>query len=101
MRVHPGFGLVLAGLLACDRSPPVRTAQAEDDRQARAAATEAVNAARRTALRQGDVILQINRLAVATADDTRRAFRAAAGRTPVRVYFERGGQLGIADFYVQ
>jgi len=25
----------------------------------------------------------------------------AAGRTPVRVYFERGGQLGFADFYVQ
>jgi serine protease Do len=54
-----------------------------------------------TGLRQGDVILQINRQAVATAEDTRRAFRAAAGRTPVRVYFERGGQVGIADFYVQ
>jgi len=27
--------------------------------------------------------------------------REAIGRTPVRVYFERGGQLGIADFYVQ
>ncbi|HLB35637.1 MAG TPA: hypothetical protein VJL31_03635, partial [Gemmatimonadales bacterium] len=54
-----------------------------------------------TGLRQGDVILQINRQSVATADDTRRAFRGAAGRTPVRVYFERGGQLGIADFYVQ
>ena len=54
-----------------------------------------------TGLRQGDVILQINRQSVATAEDTRRAFRAAAGRTPVRVYFERGGQVGIADFYVQ
>ncbi|MBI2536297.1 MAG: hypothetical protein HYW06_04880, partial [Gemmatimonadetes bacterium] len=54
-----------------------------------------------TGLRPGDVILQVNRQAVATAEDTRRAFRAAAGRTPVRVYFERGGQLGVADFYVQ
>lgn len=54
-----------------------------------------------TGLRQGDVILQINRQAVTTAEDTRRAFRAAAGRTPVRVYFERDGQLGVADFYVQ
>ena len=54
-----------------------------------------------TGLRPGDVILQVNRQAVATAEDTRRAFRAAAGRTPVRVYVERGGQLGVADFYVQ
>ena len=54
-----------------------------------------------TGLRPGDVILQINRQSVATAEDTRRAFRAAAGRTPVRVVFERGGQLGFADFYVQ
>ncbi len=40
-------------------------------------------------------------LALAACEDTRRAFRAAAGRTPVRVYFERDGQLGVADFYVQ
>jgi serine protease Do len=54
-----------------------------------------------TGLRGGDVILQINRQAIASAEDTRRAFRAAAGRTPVRVYFERAGQMGFADFYVQ
>lgn len=54
-----------------------------------------------TGLRPGDVILQINRQTIASAEDTRRAFRAAAGRTPVRVYFERDGQMGFADFYVQ
>lgn len=54
-----------------------------------------------TGLRAGDVILQINRQAISSAEDTRRAFRAAAGRTPVRVYFERDGQMGFADFYVQ
>jgi serine protease Do len=54
-----------------------------------------------TGLQSGDVILQINRQTVSTAEDTRRAFRVAAGRTPVRVYFERGGQVGYADFYVQ
>ncbi len=54
-----------------------------------------------TGLREGDVILQINRQAVTSAEDTRRAFRAGAGRTPVRVYFERDGQMGFADFYVQ
>jgi serine protease Do len=54
-----------------------------------------------TGLREGDVILQINRQAITGAEATRRAFRAAAGRTPVRVYFERDGQMGFADFYVQ
>jgi serine protease Do len=54
-----------------------------------------------TGLQEGDVILQINRQAITSAEDTRRAFRAAAGRTPVRVYFERDGQMGFADFYVQ
>jgi serine protease Do len=54
-----------------------------------------------TGLQEGDVILQINRQTITSAEDTRRAFRAAAGRTPVRVYFERGGQMGFADFYVQ
>jgi len=54
-----------------------------------------------TGLQEGDVILQINRQTINGAEDTRRAFRTAAGRTPVRVYFERGGQMGFADFYVQ
>ena len=54
-----------------------------------------------TGLQPGDVIIQINRQHVTTAEDTRRAFREAAGRTPVRVYFERGGQLGYTDFYVR
>jgi serine protease Do len=54
-----------------------------------------------TGLEPGDVIIQINREHVTSAEDTRRAFRNAAGRTPVRVYFERGGQLGYTDFYVR
>jgi serine protease Do len=54
-----------------------------------------------TGLMAGDVILQINRQSIATAEEARRAFRLAAGRTPVRVYFERSGQLGFADFYVR
>jgi serine protease Do len=54
-----------------------------------------------TGLEPGDVIIQINREHVSSAEETRRAFRNAAGRTPVRVYFERGGQLGYSDFYVR
>ena len=54
-----------------------------------------------TGLQPGDVIIQINRERIASAQDTRRAFRDAAGRTPVRVYFWRGGQLSYTDFYVR
>ena len=56
---------------------------------------------RATGLRPGDVIFQINRTPTASADDAREAFRAAAGRGAVRVYFERGGTLGFTDFRVR
>ncbi|GBD33118.1 Putative serine protease HtrA [bacterium HR33] len=54
-----------------------------------------------TGLQAGDVILQINRTPIETAEDARRAFRAAAGRGAIRVWFERQGQLGYTDFYVR
>lgn len=54
-----------------------------------------------TGLKAGDVILQINRTPIETAEDARRAFRAAAGRGAVRVWFERQGQLGYTDFYLR
>jgi S1-C subfamily serine protease len=54
-----------------------------------------------TGLKAGDVILQINRTPIETAEDARRAFRAAPGRGAVRVWFERQGQLGYTDFYLR
>ena len=57
--------------------------------------------ARITGLRSGDVILQINRLRIRDASDVQRAFEAAAGGSAIRVYFERGGRIGTADFYVR
>ena len=54
-----------------------------------------------TGLRSGDVILQINRTRVASAEDLRRAFGAAAGAGPVTVWFERQGRLGRTAFYVR
>lgn len=54
-----------------------------------------------TGLRSGDVILQINRLRITSASDVQRAFEAAAGGSAIRVYFERGGRIGTADFYVR
>src|SRR5947207_1015246 len=49
----------------------------------------------------GDVILQINRVRVATADDLRGAFAAAAGAGAATVWFERNGRLSRTAFYVR
>ena len=54
-----------------------------------------------TGLQSGDVVLQINRTRVETADDLRRAFSAAAGGGAVVVWFERQRQLGRTAFYVR
>jgi len=52
-------------------------------------------------LREGDVIVQINRAPVATAEDVARLIDYYAGRGPIRLFYERGGQLLSTDFYVQ
>ena len=54
-----------------------------------------------TGLRSGDVILQINRTRVSSADDLRRAFGGAAGSGAVTVWFEREARLGRTAFYVR
>jgi serine protease Do len=54
-----------------------------------------------TGLASGDVILQINRVRVASADDLRRAFTAAAGAGAATVWFERDGRLNRTAFYVR
>ena len=54
-----------------------------------------------TGLRSGDVILQINRVRISTAEDLGRAFSATAGAGAVTVWFERAGRLGRTAFYVR
>src|SRR5205823_5652717 len=54
-----------------------------------------------TGLASGDVILQINRARVSSAEDLRRAFTAAAGAGAATVWFERGGRLNRTAFYVR
>jgi serine protease Do len=55
--------------------------------------------ARAIGLQAGDLILQINRTRVATAEEASRILGALAG-SGVVVYFERGGQLGSTSFRV-
>jgi serine protease Do len=56
---------------------------------------------RQTGLRPGDVIRQIDRTPVTRAEDVQQALDAARGRGAIRVFFERGGQIGFADFYIR
>lgn len=51
-------------------------------------------------LREGDVLLQVNRVRVRSAEEAAAAFEAV-GRGAVLVYFERGGQLGSAQFGIR
>ncbi|HEY2825461.1 MAG TPA: trypsin-like peptidase domain-containing protein [Gemmatimonadales bacterium] len=55
---------------------------------------------RRTGLQTGDVIFQIDRTRVSTAEDAMRMLKGGAGR-PLRVFFERNGQGAYTDFYAR
>jgi serine protease Do len=57
------------------------------------------DAARRVGLQEGDLILQINRMRVSTAEEAARALQSL-GRGGVVVYFERGGQIGATEFTI-
>jgi len=51
-------------------------------------------------LEAGDVIVQVNRTPVTSADEVARAIDYYAGRGPIRIYFERGGRLAFTDFLI-
>jgi serine protease Do len=59
------------------------------------------DAGQATGLQTGDVIFQINRTPIQTANDLQRTFAATAGHSAVTVWFERGGMIGRTTFYVQ
>ncbi len=52
-------------------------------------------------LEAGDVIVQVGRTPVTSADEVARAVDLYSGRGPVRLYFERGGQLAFTDFLIR
>ena len=52
-------------------------------------------------LREGDVLLAINRTNIRTAEDAARAIGNLRGGTRVRIYFERNGQVSWRDFYTR
>lgn len=52
-------------------------------------------------VRPGDVIVQVNRTPIASADDVRRALDYYAERGPITLFFERGGQIFRSDFLLR
>jgi serine protease Do len=56
---------------------------------------------RATGLAPGDVVFQVNRLRVGTAEALRGAFAQAAGGQAITLWFERNGMVGRTSFYVQ
>ena len=52
-------------------------------------------------LQRGDVIVQINRLPIASASDVQRAVDTYAGRSAMRILYERGGRIYYQDVVIQ
>jgi serine protease Do len=92
---------VLGDLQLITLDPAVRQERGIESEQGALIYHVGAGTQRATGLRQGDVILQINRRRVARAEDVQEIVRQAAGRGAIRVYFERNGSLGYTDFYVR
>jgi serine protease Do len=52
-------------------------------------------------IQSGDVIVQVNRAPVTSADQAAEALNYYGGRGPIRMYFERNGQVFTTDFMIQ
>jgi serine protease Do len=52
-------------------------------------------------LEKGDLIVQINRIPVESANDAAHALDAAAGRAIIHMFFERGGRIYSTDFMIR
>jgi serine protease Do len=52
-------------------------------------------------LERGDVIVQVNRMPVASAQDVAKALDAYAGRGVIQMFFERGGRIYSTDFMIR
>ncbi len=52
-------------------------------------------------IQKGDVIVQVNRTPIETAQDVARAINSYGDRAAIRMYFERGGRIYSTDFMIQ
>jgi serine protease Do len=52
-------------------------------------------------IQRGDVIVQINRTRIGSAEDAAKALNYYGGRGPIRMFLERDGQIYITDFIIR
>ena len=52
-------------------------------------------------IQAGDVIVQVNRTPITSADDAARALDYYGGRGPIRMFVERGGRIFSTDFSIR
>jgi serine protease Do len=52
-------------------------------------------------LEKGDLIVQINRVPIETANDAAHALDVSAGRATIHMFFERGGRIYSTDFMIR
>jgi serine protease Do len=52
-------------------------------------------------IQRGDVIVQINRTRIKSAEDAAQALDYYGGRGPIRMFLEGDGQIFITDFYIR
>jgi serine protease Do len=52
-------------------------------------------------MQPGDVIVQVNRTLIGSAEDASRALDYYAGRGPIRLFYERQGQIFSTDFVIR
>jgi len=57
--------------------------------------------ARQIGLREGDLIVQINRVPIENGEQAARLLQRLAGQGPIRVFIERQGRLRSVDFYIR
>jgi serine protease Do len=92
---------VLGDLQAVTLTPSIRQERAIRTERGALIAALGPETQQATGLRPGDLVFQINRTRVESAEDLQRALKAAAGGGAVTVWFERARSLARASFTVK
>ena len=82
-------------------TPAIRAQRSVRSAQGAAVYRVSERVAQEIGLQEGDVIVQVNRAPVASAEEVARALDALAGRGPIRLYFERAGRIYSTDFSIR
>ena len=91
----------LAGFELISLTPQIRAERGLSSERGALIASVPEAAARELGLREGDLIVAINRTGIANAEDAARALRSLAGRGAARLAIERDGRILWTSFYVR